>query len=173
MSGHAKLDKRTQLTTLRTFSSSSEDKMLDRVRIEDIVIILMAYQLTRQWWLLNRRWVKGLWQWVNDHPQVTQLVHGAEPAAGCSCFHFRVRNTCRGVPVLLAVGAAWFGHDLARLLLAFYTNGLSRVVSSIVTQREPHDRQWLKNRKTTLKKFNHQLLYLRKVIAWKAFPLSV
>jgi hypothetical protein len=41
--------------------------MLDRVRLEDIVIMLMAYQLTRQWWRLNRRWVKGWWKRAKDH----------------------------------------------------------------------------------------------------------
>jgi hypothetical protein len=35
--------------------------------IEDVLIALMAYQVGRLWWRLNRRRVKRWWQWVKDH----------------------------------------------------------------------------------------------------------
>ena len=61
--------------------------MLDRVRIEDLVIILMACQLTRQWWRLNRRWVKGLWQRAKDHRPMKRY-----PKSPHDCPH-----CCRGI----------------------------------------------------------------------------
>jgi hypothetical protein len=42
--------------------------MTDTMRtIEYALIALMAYQVGRLWWRLNRRRVKKWWQWVKDH----------------------------------------------------------------------------------------------------------
>jgi len=42
--------------------------MADTMRMIDYVLIaLMAYQVVRLWWRLNRRRVKQWWQRVKDH----------------------------------------------------------------------------------------------------------
>jgi hypothetical protein len=42
--------------------------MADAMRtLEYVLIALMAYQLVRLWWRLNRRRVKKWWQRVKDH----------------------------------------------------------------------------------------------------------
>ncbi len=34
--------------------------------LDEVLLMLMAYQLARCWWRLNRRWVKGWWQQTRD-----------------------------------------------------------------------------------------------------------
>jgi hypothetical protein len=48
--------------------------------LEDVALAMMALQLARMWWRLNRRWVKGWWQRTRDrppaHPASSQITEG-------------------------------------------------------------------------------------------------
>jgi len=56
-------------------------------RIEHLMILGLSCLVLRQWWQLNRRWVKAWWQQVKDHLPITR-----HPKSPKDCPH-----CCRGV----------------------------------------------------------------------------